>query len=98
MSGTRLRRRLDRITGSGLFGGITLLYDSDYLEVVARRAGVSTKEVVTEALRIDELCRMAGAWTVEARLRVVAADGGVSTESLRAELADPPRTLCRTAT
>ena len=86
MSGTRLRRRLDRLAGSG---GI----HPDYLEAAARRAGVSPTEVIAEARRIHALCQAAGAWTEEACLAVVAADSGVSVESLRAELADLRRTL-----
>lgn len=98
MNGARLRRRLDRLAGSGPRGAIAPFIDPDYLEAMARLAGVSPIEVLSEARRIDALCQAARAWTAEARLQLVAADGAVSVESLRAEVVDLQQTLSGAAT
>lgn len=91
MSGARLRRRLDRIAGPVRSGVIVPLTGPDSVDELARRAGVSPAEVVAEARRIDALCRAAGAWTTETCLAVVAADGAVPVEMLRAGITDLQR-------
>lgn len=90
MSGARLRRRMDRLAGPVRSGVIVPLTGPGSLDELARWAGVSPEEVIAEAWRIDALCRAAGAWTTEACLAVVAADGAISVEMLQAEMADLP--------
>ncbi len=97
MSSGRLRRRLDRVARTVLPESIAPFHDPDHLEAVARRAGLTPDEVVAEARRIDALCRGAGAFTQDARLSIVAADGMVPVEALRAGMADLEGALAKDA-
>lgn len=88
MSAAHLRRRLDRVARTMLPRAASLLTSPNDLDELARWAGTSPIEVVADARRIDALCRGAGAWTTEARLAVVAADGAVPVDALRAGMAN----------
>jgi len=91
ISSGRLRRRLDRVAVTVQPRTSALLTGPDDLDALARWAGTSPIEVVAEARRIDTLCRAAGAWTTEARLAVVAADGAIPVDALRAATAELQR-------